>query len=106
MSVLVAMDPTNLDRSPSPHRTDQTILDSIPALFADLLLGHLYNRPPVPPLRMDRQAVRLLPLHPPCSRVKQITPWMGSQRPNIDLRLHIVHQRRYTSGYCAALVIS
>jgi hypothetical protein len=73
--------------------------------FADFLSGHLRNRPPLPHLHLDRQTLRLLPLHTPRARIQQVTPGLGSQRADIDIRPHIVHQRRRTSRYCRTLAI-
>jgi hypothetical protein len=81
-------------------------LHNLPTPFVNLIPGYLCNRTPLPPLHLDQQDLRVLPLRPPRARIQQITPGLGSQRADIDVRTHIVHQRRHTSRYCETLAIS
>jgi hypothetical protein len=61
--------------------------------------GHLRNRPHLPPLHLDRQTFRLLPLHPPRPRIQQNPPRRLSQRPDLNLQHNIPPQRSYPSQH-------
>lgn len=72
---------------------------------SDLLLGHLRNRPHLPSLHLDRQALRLLPLHPPCPGIEQVKTRLGSQHADIDIWCYFLHQCGHPFGYCAAMAL-
>ena len=77
----------------------------LPAPVADLFSGYLRNRSHIPPLHMDRETLRLLPLHPPRTRIEQVTSRLGLECTDINVRHNILHQRSSTTAYHTALAL-
>jgi hypothetical protein len=55
---------------------------------------------------MDRQALRLFPLHPPRPRIEQVAARLGSECADIGVRYNILHQRSHPSQHGTTMAIS